>query len=110
MLLFLICRNRLPNCSDDLSHWSDVFSWRQIHYKHLIKAYEGTASVGVKKVGVVRGACVGSYVNLFTCGSGIFTCGRGYVDVFTCGRGYVDLYLHVGGDLHVRGAMLMCLH
>ena len=35
-----LCRNRLPNCSDDLSHWSDIFCWRQLHYKHLVKAYE----------------------------------------------------------------------
>lgn len=38
-------RNRLPNCSDDLSHWSDVFFWRQLHYKTLVKAYEGAAQV-----------------------------------------------------------------
>ncbi|CAN7941160.1 unnamed protein product, partial [Ixodes pacificus] len=26
-------RNRLPVLSDDLSHWSDVFTWRQHHYQ-----------------------------------------------------------------------------
>ena len=51
-------RNRLPNCSDDLSHWSDVFSWRQIHYRHLIKAYEGTASVGVSFIIKKMVSCV----------------------------------------------------
>ena len=42
---FPYSRNRLPNCSDDLSHWSDIFSWRQLHYKTLVKAYEGSAQV-----------------------------------------------------------------
>ena len=37
-------RNRLPNCSDDLSHWSDIFCWRQLHYKHLVKAYETSSN------------------------------------------------------------------
>ena len=45
--MILIFRNRLPNCSDDLSHWSDIFTWRQLHYKHLIKAYEGCPQVCV---------------------------------------------------------------
>ena len=45
MVLWLFARNRLPNCSDDLSHWSDIFSWRQLHYKHLVKAYEGSTQV-----------------------------------------------------------------
>ncbi|XP_064401908.1 transformation/transcription domain-associated protein-like isoform X2 [Halichondria panicea] len=40
--IFKTWKNRLPNCSDDLSHWSDIFSWRQLHYKHLVKAYEGS--------------------------------------------------------------------
>ena len=57
----LLCRNRLPNCSDDLSHWSDVFSWRQIHYKHLIKAYEESPIVGVRGEGV-GGSSVGGRV------------------------------------------------
>lgn len=26
-------RNRLPVISDDLSHWSDIFTWRQHHYQ-----------------------------------------------------------------------------
>ena len=38
----LFVRNRLPTCSDDLSHWSDIFCWRQLHYKHLVKAYENS--------------------------------------------------------------------
>ena len=47
-------RNRLPNLSDDLSHWSDIFSWRQLHYKHLVKAYEG--STQVDQVGLAMAA------------------------------------------------------
>ncbi|CAA9994104.1 unnamed protein product [Nesidiocoris tenuis] len=30
-------KNRLPVISDDLSHWSDVFTWRQHHYQFIIK-------------------------------------------------------------------------
>lgn len=26
-------RNRLPVVADDLSHWSDIFTWRQHHYE-----------------------------------------------------------------------------
>lgn len=41
-------RNRLPVIADDLSHWSDIFTWRQHHYQ-LITAYlekqtEGTVN------------------------------------------------------------------
>ncbi|WAQ94365.1 TRRAP-like protein [Mya arenaria] len=28
-------RNRLPMISDDLSHWSDIFTWRQHHYQFI---------------------------------------------------------------------------
>lgn len=31
-------RNRLPVIADDLSHWSDIFTWRQHHYQ-IINAY-----------------------------------------------------------------------
>ncbi|KAF6210692.1 hypothetical protein GE061_013799 [Apolygus lucorum] len=30
-------RNRLPVIADDLSHWSDIFTWRQHHYQFIIK-------------------------------------------------------------------------
>ncbi len=30
-------KNRLPVVADDLSHWSDVFVWRQHHYQFVIK-------------------------------------------------------------------------
>jgi transformation/transcription domain-associated protein len=28
-------RNRLPCISDELSHWSDIFTWRQLHYQFV---------------------------------------------------------------------------
>lgn len=28
-------RNRLPIVSDDLSHWSSIFMWRQHHYQGM---------------------------------------------------------------------------
>ncbi|XP_054724829.1 transformation/transcription domain-associated protein-like [Uloborus diversus] len=33
-------RNRLPVISDDLSHWSEIFYWRQEHYKTIVSSYE----------------------------------------------------------------------
>ena len=32
-------RNRLPVISDDLSHWSEIFTWRQHHYKFIASHY-----------------------------------------------------------------------
>ncbi|XP_014681160.1 PREDICTED: transformation/transcription domain-associated protein-like [Priapulus caudatus] len=36
-------RNRLPIISDDLSHWSDIFTWRQHHYQFIISHYDNHA-------------------------------------------------------------------
>ncbi|XP_028989558.1 transformation/transcription domain-associated protein isoform X1 [Betta splendens] len=36
-------RNRLPIVSDDLSHWSSIFMWRQHHYQAIVTAYETNA-------------------------------------------------------------------
>lgn len=33
-------RNRLPVISDDLSHWSDIFTWRQHHYQNIVAQYD----------------------------------------------------------------------
>ncbi|KAL7293008.1 hypothetical protein TKK_0013455 [Trichogramma kaykai] len=33
-------RNRLPVIADDLSHWSDIFTWRQHHYTFISSHYE----------------------------------------------------------------------
>ena len=41
--IFKTWKNRLPNYSDDLSHWNNIFQWRQLHFKQLVKAFEGTA-------------------------------------------------------------------
>lgn len=30
-------RNRLPVISDDLSHWSEIFTWRQHHYQGIFQ-------------------------------------------------------------------------
>ena len=32
-------RNRLPVISDDLSHWSEIFTWRQHHYQFIANHY-----------------------------------------------------------------------
>ncbi|XP_034936834.1 transformation/transcription domain-associated protein [Chelonus insularis] len=33
-------RNRLPVIADDLSHWSDIFTWRQHHYTFISSHYD----------------------------------------------------------------------
>ncbi|PSN44253.1 Transcription-associated protein 1 [Blattella germanica] len=33
-------RNRLPVIADDLSHWSDIFTWRQHHYTFIASHYD----------------------------------------------------------------------
>ncbi|XP_041366452.1 transformation/transcription domain-associated protein-like [Gigantopelta aegis] len=36
-------KNRLPMISDDLSHWSDIFTWRQHHYQFIVNHYDSHA-------------------------------------------------------------------
>lgn len=38
-------RNRLPVLADDLSHWSDIFTWRQHHYQAIVNSYEQFANI-----------------------------------------------------------------
>ena len=38
-------RNRLPVISDDLSHWSEIFTWRQHHYKFIASHYSNEGKV-----------------------------------------------------------------
>ena len=33
-------KNRMPFIADDLSYWSDIFSWRQLHYKSIMNYLE----------------------------------------------------------------------
>ncbi|XP_044261128.1 transcription-associated protein 1 [Tribolium madens] len=33
-------RNRLPVIADDLTHWNDIFTWRQHHYQVIVNHYE----------------------------------------------------------------------
>ena len=33
-------RNRLPVIADDLSHWNDIFMWRQHHYTFIASHYD----------------------------------------------------------------------
>uniref|UniRef100_A0A8D8UEY6 Transformation/transcription domain-associated protein n=1 Tax=Cacopsylla melanoneura TaxID=428564 RepID=A0A8D8UEY6_9HEMI len=39
-------RNRLPVIADDLSHWSDVFIWRQHHYQFITQHYDALKETG----------------------------------------------------------------
>ncbi|KAA0197800.1 hypothetical protein HAZT_HAZT001767 [Hyalella azteca] len=39
-------RNRLPVIADDLSHWSDIFTWRQQHYQFIVTHYTDAGETG----------------------------------------------------------------
>lgn len=45
-------RNRLPVISDDLSHWSDIFTWRQHHYQIITQHLEQQSDQGSTMLGV----------------------------------------------------------
>ncbi|XP_046866072.1 transcription-associated protein 1 [Drosophila willistoni] len=45
-------RNRLPIISDDLSHWSDIFTWRQHHYQIITQHLEQQSDTGSTMLGV----------------------------------------------------------
>ncbi|XP_013100353.2 transcription-associated protein 1 [Stomoxys calcitrans] len=45
-------RNRLPVIADDLSHWSDIFTWRQHHYQIITQHLEQTPDQGNTMLGV----------------------------------------------------------
>ena len=51
-------RNRLPIISDDLSHWSEIFTWRQHHYKFIASHYgsEQKANSGTSGSGGASGS------------------------------------------------------
>ncbi|KAL9917178.1 transcription-associated protein Nipped-A isoform 1-T1 [Glossina fuscipes fuscipes] len=45
-------RNRLPVIADDLSHWSDIFTWRQHHYQIITQHLEQQPDQGNTMLGV----------------------------------------------------------
>ncbi|XP_055838887.1 transcription-associated protein 1 isoform X2 [Episyrphus balteatus] len=45
-------RNRLPVIADDLSHWSDIFTWRQHHYQIITQHLEQQTDQGNTMLGV----------------------------------------------------------
>ena len=49
-------RNRLPIISDDLSHWSEIFTWRQHHYKFIASHYGSEQKSGSGAGGSGSGA------------------------------------------------------
>ena len=38
--------------SDDLSHWSDIFMWRQHHYQAIVQAYDNSSNTSGDNVSV----------------------------------------------------------
>lgn len=79
-------RNRLPVIADDLSHWSDIFTWRQHHYQFIASHYDSQhdQSVNHSMLGVhasaqaiihfgkiarkhnLTGVCLGSLSRIYT--------------------------------------------
>lgn len=45
-------RSRLPILSDDLSHWSDIFTWRQHHYQFIVNHYDSLNQSNNSMLGV----------------------------------------------------------
>ncbi|XP_055697058.1 transcription-associated protein 1 isoform X2 [Phlebotomus papatasi] len=45
-------RNRLPVIADDLSHWSDIFTWRQHHYQIITDHLKQQTESGNNMLGV----------------------------------------------------------
>ena len=48
-------RNRLPVISDDLSHWSEIFTWRQHHYKFIANHYNQVTNKQI--IAILRTLC-----------------------------------------------------
>lgn len=48
-------RNRLPVVADDLSHWSDIFTWRQHHYQ-IITSHLEKQHTDISKTNSMLGA------------------------------------------------------
>lgn len=59
-------RNRLPVIADDLSHWSDIFTWRQHHYQFIVNHYNDSSEnqVCIHSTNFVI-FCLSSYSFLF---------------------------------------------
>lgn len=53
-------RNRLPVIADDLTHWNDIFTWRQHHYQFIVSQCERNKEITQAKsmVGVHASAQV----------------------------------------------------
>ncbi|KAH7963447.1 hypothetical protein HPB52_021214 [Rhipicephalus sanguineus] len=43
-------RNRLAVLTDDLSHWSDIFTWRQHHYQAIVSHFDNAPASLVPEV------------------------------------------------------------
>jgi transformation/transcription domain-associated protein len=56
-------RNRLPVIADDLSHWSDIFTWRQHHYTFIASHFNAQHDQTVNStLGVHASAQVGQLI------------------------------------------------
>ncbi|XP_066149283.1 transcription-associated protein 1 isoform X2 [Euwallacea fornicatus] len=58
-------RNRLPVIADDLVHWSDIFSWRQLHYQLIVKYHDQhrDTTMATTKIGIWMHASAQSIIH-----------------------------------------------
>lgn len=62
-------RNRLPVIADDLSHWSDIFTWRQHHYQFIVNHYndssENQVCIGITRFLIFCLSCYSLFLFFF---------------------------------------------
>lgn len=71
-------KNRLPVVADDLSHWSDVFVWRQHHYQFVIEYCSRPEQSTNAVLGVHASAQVCIFHNLLSSNKQLFYFVLGY--------------------------------
>lgn len=56
-------RNRLPVIADDLTHWSDIFTWRQHHYQFIVGHYDSQHQTTQKQDPTMKLSMVGVHAS-----------------------------------------------
>lgn len=60
-------RNRLPVIADDLTHWSDIFTWRQHHYQFIVIHYDSQHENATKHDPAMKPSMVGVHASAQVC-------------------------------------------
>ncbi|KAL1426892.1 hypothetical protein MTO96_000428 [Rhipicephalus appendiculatus] len=90
-------RNRLAVLTDDLSHWSDIFTWRQHHYQAIVSHFDNAPASLVAEIARKHGlvnVCLDSLSRIHTIPS------VPIVDCFQKIRQQVKCYLQLS---HITG-------